>query len=422
MTLSPVSPRVSTPDLYEPYQTVRQLSETLCQPLAIDDYGVQSMPDVSPPKWHLAHTTWFFETFLLQPYLPDYQVFHPQFGYLFNSYYEAVGERHPRPQRGVLSRPTVAEVYQYRAYVDAAMRSLFFESANQPQIKDLVQLGLHHEQQHQELLLTDLKHILATNPLRPAYWPSQQVTGRNYEVRSHSFVEFSGGLHTLDYQGCEFAFDNEMPAHTVYLQDFALANRLVTNGEYLEFMAAGGYQKPDYWLSEGWKTVQAQQWQTPLYWEQMDGQWWIMTLSGLHPLDMNEPVCHVSFFEADAYARWRGCRLPTEAEWEVAAAGVPIHGNLLTANRLHPQPAQGLTKLNQLYGDGWEWTQSSYLPYPGFRTAAGAVGEYNGKFMCNQMVLRGGSCVTPPGHIRPTYRNFFPPDARWQFSCIRLAR
>ena len=422
MTLSPVLTCVSTPDLYEQYQTVRQLSETLCQPLAIEDYGVQSMPDVSPPKWHLAHTTWFFETFLLQPYLPNYQVFHPQFNYLFNSYYEAVGERHPRPQRGLLSRPTVAEVYQYRAYVDAGMRSLFFEISDYAPVTDLITLGLHHEQQHQELLLTDLKHILATNPLRPAYRPSIQVVGRNWDMRSHQFVEFAGGLHTLGYQGSEFAFDNETPAHTVYLQDFALANQLVTNGEYLEFIAAGGYQKPEYWLSEGWKTVQTQQWQTPLYWEQRDGQWWIMTLSGLRPLDRSEPVCHVSFFEADAYARWRGCRLPTEAEWEVAAAGLPIHGNLLAANHLHPQSAQGLTRIDQLYGDGWEWTQSSYLPYPGFRTAAGAVGEYNGKFMCNQMVLRGGSCVTPAGHMRPTYRNFFPPDARWQFSCIRLAR
>ncbi|TVP67681.1 MAG: ergothioneine biosynthesis protein EgtB [Leptolyngbya sp. LCM1.Bin17] len=424
MTLSPPAVQPAAAKLCAQYQAVRGLSETLCQPLAIEDYGIQAMADVSPPKWHLAHTTWFFETFLLLPYLPAYQAFHPTYNYLFNSYYEAVGERHPRPQRGLLSRPTVAQVYQYRAHVDQAMGALLRQQGDQSPVAALTTLGLHHEQQHQELLLTDLKYNLAQNPLRPAYRPDLPQAMAN--PGPLKFVEFAGGLYTIGHQGeglaaDEFTFDNEGPAHQVYLQDFALANRLVTNGEYLAFMEAGGYQTPKYWLSEGWATIQDQGWQAPLYWEQQDGQWWTMTLAGLQPLGLDQPVTHLSYFEADAFAQWCGYRLPTEAEWEVATHGVPPQGNLLAADYLHPQPATGVEPLEQLYGDTWEWTQSAYLPYPGFRPAAGAVGEYNGKFMCNQMVLRGGSCVTPPGHIRPTYRNFFPPSARWQFSGIRLA-
>ena len=412
---------VAPADLGTQYQPIRQLSETLCQPLEIEDYGVQSMADVSPPKWHLAHTTWFFETFLLRPYLPEYEVFHPGYGYLFNSYYEAVGDRHPRPQRGLLSRPTVKEVYQYRAHVDEAMATLLCQRGDQPAVAQLTTLGLHHEQQHQELLLTDLKYNLAQNPLHPAY--RQDVAlGQAEPPATLGFVAFAGGLHTLGHQAAGFAFDNEGPAHPVYLQDFALADRLITNGEYLEFMADGGYQTAAHWLAEGWATVQSEGWQAPLYWQQRDGQWWVFTLGGLRPVNPAEPVCHVSYFEADAFAQWRGHRLPTEAEWEVAAANAPLQGNLVAADHLHPQPAAGGSGLQQLYGDTWEWTQSAYLPYPGFRPAPGAVGEYNGKFMCNQMVLRGGSCVTPPGHIRPSYRNFFPPSARWQFSGIRLAR
>ncbi|HEY9646455.1 MAG TPA: ergothioneine biosynthesis protein EgtB [Chroococcidiopsis sp.] len=429
------------------YGQVRQLSEQICQPLMVEDYGVQTMPDVSPPKWHLAHTTWFFETFLLIPHLPNYQVFHSQFGYLFNSYYEAVGQRHPRPQRGLLSRPTVAEVYRYRAYVDQAMRSLLQHTAGDPAIATLITLGLHHEQQHQELLFTDLKHILATNPLRPAYRPelvelwqggSSTAPALSATPAAETWLDYPGGLYAIGYEtptgnGSSdtstldtfaldtFAFDNESPRHSVYLQDFWLGARLVTNGEYLEFINAGGYRQPEHWLSEGWATVQREQWEAPLYWEAIDGQWWVMTLGGMLPVAEHEPVCHVSFFEADAFARWAGKRLPTEGEWEVAAAAVPCQGNLLASGRLHPAPAQGMTRPDQLYGDVWEWTQSPYSPYPGFKTAAGAIGEYNGKFMCNQMVLRGGSCVTPPGHIRPTYRNFFPPSTRWQFSGIRLA-
>lgn len=417
--LSPVQ-SVACLSLSQRYFQVRQLSEQICQPLQTEDYVIQSMADVSPPKWHLAHTTWFFETFLLVPHLANYQVFHPQYGYLFNSYYEAVGQRHPRPQRGLLSRPTVEEVYQYRTYVDTAMALLLSQPSHTPEVTALIELGLHHEQQHQELLLTDIKHILALNPLRPAYRldlpPSQTAA-----IAEEQWLDYPGGLYPIGYDGTGFAFDNESPRHQVYLEDYWLAARLVTNGEYLEFIQAGGYTKPEYWLAEGWATIQMQQWQAPLYWEQIDGEWWVMTLAGLRSLQLTEPVCHVSFYEADAFARWAGKRLPTEAEWEVAAASVPLKGNLLASGLLHPSPATGTTRPDQLFGDVWEWTQSAYLPYPGFKPATGAVGEYNGKFMCNQMVLRGGSCVTPPNHIRSTYRNFFPPVTRWQFTGIRLA-
>jgi ergothioneine biosynthesis protein EgtB len=406
--------------LAEHYQQVRQVSEQLCQPLVIEDYGIQSMPDVSPPKWHLAHTTWFFETLLLVPSLPGYKVFHPKFGYLFNSYYESIGERHPRSQRGLLSRPTVEEVYRYRAHVDQAMHVLLTEQAGDPTLQSLTLLGIHHEQQHQELLITDIKHILALNPLRPAYRSDLPLLDIKPVVSKEQWLDYPGGLYEMGYEEEDFAFDNEGPRHPVYLQDYWLASRVITNGEYLEFIQAKGYQKPEYWLSEGWATVQAEQWQAPLYWEQIDGAWSVMTLGGLRPLNEQEPVCHVSFYEADAFARWAGKRLPSEAEWEVAAAQVPMHGNFLESGQLHPVPAIGLTRPDQLFGDVWEWTQSAYLPYPGFQPAPGAVAEYNGKFMCNQMVLRGGSCATSLSHIRSSYRNFFPPSTRWQFSGIRL--
>jgi ergothioneine biosynthesis protein EgtB len=400
------------------YQQVRQVSEKICQPLEIEDYTIQSMPDVSPPKWHLAHTTWFFETFLLLPHLPEYQVFHPQFGYLFNSYYEAVGARHPRHQRGLLSRPTVAEVYQYRAHVDRAMTTLLSKISEAPNLVDLVTLGLHHEQQHQELLLTDIKHILALNPLHPVYRDDLQD---NLATTEHIFewLDYPGGLYSIGHTGTEFAFDNESPRHQVYVPDYQLGSRLVTNGEYLEFIQAGGYKEAKYWLAEGWATVQTQGWQAPLYWESSNARWWVMTLGGLQPIDITEPVCHVSFYEADAYATWKGKRLPTEAEWEIAAIDLPTTGNFLDDDYLHPLPIDNVN--HQFFGDVWEWTQSAYLPYPGFKIADGAIGEYNGKFMCNQMVLRGGSCITSANHIRPTYRNFFPPSTRWQFSGIRLA-
>ncbi|MBF1999971.1 MAG: ergothioneine biosynthesis protein EgtB [Synechococcales cyanobacterium M58_A2018_015] len=412
-------PPITALPLVERYQRIRQWSDFLCQPLATEDYVIQSMPDVSPPKWHLAHTTWFFETFLLLPHLPGYEVFHPQFSYLFNSYYDSLGQRHPRPQRGLLSRPTVEEIYRYRDYVDAAMQSLLAEPLPDS-LEALVVLGLHHEQQHQELLLTDIKHILALNPLRPAY--RSDLPDLPPPVPSPDrWLDYPGGLFTIGHTGSGFAFDNELPPHPVYLPDYWLAARLVTNGEYLEFIEAGGYQQPEHWLAEGWAMVQSQQWQAPLYWEQIGSSWWVMTLAGLRPLNEAEPVCHVSYYEADAYARWAGKRLPTEAEWEAAAASLPLTGNFAEHQYYHPAPAQGNTRPDQMFGDVWEWTQSAYLPYPGFQPAAGAVGEYNGKFMCNQMVLRGGSCVTPQSHIRPSYRNFFPAATRWQFSGIRLA-
>jgi ergothioneine biosynthesis protein EgtB len=426
------SPAKIDKSLLNSYRQVRQFSEQLCQPLATEDYIIQSMPDVSPPKWHLAHTTWFFETFLLLPYLKNYQVFHPKFGYLFNSYYEAVGDRYPRPQRGLLSRPTVEEVYQYRHYVDRAMDELLKAISVDGELESLITLGLHHEQQHQELLLTDLKYNFAINPLRPAYQcrDAIDVKVRHPHLisisagscnRQENWLNYPGGLYEIGFQGAEFAFDNESPRHKVYLQNYRLASKLVTNGEYIEFIEAGGYNKPEYWLAEGWTTIQTENWQAPLYWEKIDGEWWMMTLAGMRVVDENEPVCHVSLYEADAYASFRGKRLPTEAEWEVVASQQAIAGNFVETGRLHPVAA-GEANSNQMFGDVWEWTQSAYLPYPGFQTATGAVGEYNGKFMCNQMVLRGGSCVTSQNHIRSTYRNFFPASARWQFSGIRLAQ
>ncbi|NCJ05746.1 ergothioneine biosynthesis protein EgtB [Synechococcales cyanobacterium C] len=416
-----------TTTLEQQYQVVRRRTEEICAPLEIEDYGLQSMPDASPPKWHLAHTTWFFETFILLPHGEGYDAFHPRYGYLFNSYYEAMGVRHPRPQRGLLSRPTVEDVYQYRAYVDDHILAFLRQAAMDPALIDLIRLGLHHEQQHQELLLTDLKHGFHLNPLLPAYredlaGADHVSLGQTSILKPLGWVGYVGGVHELGAPEQGFAFDNERPRHAVYLQDFSVADRLVTNGEYLEFIEAGGYQNPAYWLAEGWMTVQSEQWQAPLYWEYEAGRWWIMSLGGRRWVCLDEPVCHVSFYEADAYARWAGVRLPTEAEWEVAAQDAPIQGNFAEEDRFHPMPLQGQQRPAQLFGDVWEWTQSAYLPYPGFSPAPGAVGEYNGKFMCNQMVLRGGSCVTSQSHIRASYRNFFYPGARWQFSGIRLAK
>jgi ergothioneine biosynthesis protein EgtB len=405
------------------YRSVRRETEQLCEPLAIEDYGIQAMPDVSPPKWHLAHTTWFFEAFLLVPFLPGYQVFHPRFAYLFNSYYQTVGSFFPRPQRGLLSRPTVEEVCRYRVHVDSAMAELvaIAEAPQRDRIISRTVLGLHHEQQHQELLLTDIKYNFAFNPLRPVYRPAPGQAGK--APVPLQWLAYDGGLREIGFSGTDFAYDNEMPRHKVYLEDFQLASRLVTNGEFLAFIEDGGYRRADLWLSDGWAAVQQRNWQAPLYWENIDGQWWIMTLAGLRRLDRNEPVCHVSFYEADAYARWCGKRLPTEAEWEVAAQDREVHGNLRETGKLHPVAAESGAGNGpvQLFGDVWEWTQSPYRPYPGFQPLNGSLGEYNGKFMCNQLVLRGGSCVTPQSHIAATYRNFFYPADRWQFMGIRLA-
>jgi ergothioneine biosynthesis protein EgtB len=406
------------------YQSVRRCTEQLCEPLATEDYVVQSMPDASPAKWHLAHTSWFFETFVLAAHVPGYQPFHPQFRVLFNSYYNAVGPRWSRAERGILSRPTVAEVYAYRAHVDEAMTEWCQSrlSAVPAEVARTLVLGLHHEQQHQELIVTDLKHALACNPLHPIYRPPPVST---VEVRAPEWRMFPGGLVTVGHAGDGFAFDNESPRHEVYLQGFRLANRLVTNAEYLDFLSDGGYQRPELWLSDGWAVRQTEEWTAPLYWLQQDKEWSVMTLGGLLPLNPAEPVCHLSFYEADAYARWAGARLPTEAEWETAAATVPLAGHFLESWRFHPAPTAAPDDhgpLFQMYGDVWQWTASPYVGYPGYAPAHGALGEYNGKFMCNQMVLRGASCATPRSHARRTYRNFFPPDARWQFTGIRLAQ
>ena len=409
----------------EQYQKVRRFSEQLCEPLVTEDYVMQSMPDVSPTKWHLAHVSWFFETFLLSPALPDYQSLHPQYAYLFNSYYNTLGERHCRPKRGLISRPTVKETYEYRRYVDEHVLDLL-EKIDERQLAELAPimiLGLNHEQQHQELMVTDIKHVLSCNPLSPTY-RARTPTGAS-NITPLEWVSFPEGLYWIGHEGSGFAFDNEGPRHRQFVQSFQLASRLVTNGEYLEFMEDGGYDNALLWLCEGWATVRAEEWQAPLYWEKRDGRWWMMTLSGLREVDKAEPVCHVSYFEADAYARWADARLPTEAEWEVAAQEAPVEGNFVESGLYHPAPLNASTtdgKLAQMYGDVWEWTQSSYAPYPNFRPGPGAIGEYNGKFMCNQYVLRGGSCATSLSHIRSTYRNFFPANAQWQFMGIRLAK
>ncbi|HSD37416.1 MAG TPA: ergothioneine biosynthesis protein EgtB [Rhodocyclaceae bacterium] len=407
------------------YDVVRALSETLAAPLSIEDQCVQSMPDASPTKWHLAHTSWFFETVVLRAHMPDYRVFNEHFHFLFNSYYEALGPRQVRAERGLLSRPSQREVMDYRAFVDAAMRD-FAAAADEDRwsaAAPLILLGLNHEQQHQELLLTDIKHLLSRNVLNPEY--SAGMRRKTHDALSLSWVDCPGGRVEIGHEGAGFAFDNETPRHAVLLRPYQLANRCVTNGEYLAFMDDGGYQRPEFWLSDGWALCQTAQWRSPLYWQKVDGVWRDFTLHGRRDVNAAEPVCHLSFYEAAAYAQWAGARLPTEFEWEAASYGVVFDGRFLDTARLHPgavqteSPASGL---QQMYGDVWEWTRSSYDPYPGFRPLGGAVGEYNGKFMVGQIVLRGGSCVTPEGHMRPSYRNFFPPAARWQFLGLRLAR
>lgn len=413
--------RTDRAELLQEYQKVRAYSETLCEPLAEDDFQIQSIPEVSPPKWHLAHVSWFFETFLLKHYGSEYQPFHPQFEYLFNSYYETVGAFHPRPKRGLLSRPTVDEVYQYRAYVDEQMLFLMETIGERywQHLAYLVTLGLQHEQQHQELLLMDIKHNFGVNPLRPAY-RSDLVLSDTDTFQAPQWLECPGGIGEMGYAGDGFAYDNETPRHQVLLCDYRIADRPVTNGEFRAFIDDGGYQRPELWLADGWATLHREGWSCPLYWEEIAGEWYEMTLGGLRPLNPGEPVCHVSFYEAEAYARWTAKRLPSEAELENVLRSRPLVGNFVETESLHPL-AVGSRGQEQWYGDVWEWTQSAYAPYPGFKPLAGSIGEYNGKFMCNQMVLRGGSCVTSASHLRPTYRNFFYPHDRWQFSGIRLA-
>ena len=406
----------------EQFQDVRDLTEVIARPLSAEDQTVQSMPDVSPTKWHRAHTSWFFETFVLAPHVPGYREFHPAFAYLFNSYYEAVGPRHARPQRGLLSRPGVAEIASYRAHVDAAMVDVLdvLDGPMTPAVDDLIELGLHHEQQHQELMLMDIKHVLSCNPLQPAYLAGP-VTAAPAADRPLGWIEHAGGLVEVGHGGDGFAFDNELPRHRAWLEPFAVADRPVSCGDWLAFIDDGGYRRPELWLSDGWAAVQSERWEAPLYWHRDHREWTVFTLAGSKPVAAGEPVCHISYHEADAYARWAGARLATEAEWEAVAATAATQAKSFEPfdlELLHPRPGPP----GAFPAGVWEWTSSAYSPYPGFRPAAGAVGEYNGKFMVNQHVLRGGSCVTPPGHVRVTYRNFFPPGARWPFTGARLAR
>ncbi|HNP62437.1 MAG TPA: ergothioneine biosynthesis protein EgtB [Woeseiaceae bacterium] len=407
--------KTSTTSLSSRYRTVREKTLMLIQDLRPEDTVVQTMPDVSPTKWHLAHVTWFFEHFVLQAHLPNYSVFDDQFHYLFNSYYYTVGEMHARPQRGLLSRPTLSEVLDYRSHVDTATQQLLQTATSDSRVAQLVTLGLQHEQQHQELLLTDIKHVFANNPLRPC--ASKKLQPRTTaSIAPYSFALGATGAHKIGAEGDGFAFDNETPRHDCLLHPHEIGQRLVSNGEYREFIQDGGYDSADLWLSDGWSTIKKRSWKRPLYWnEDLDTEF---TLGGDVAIDDNAPVCHVSYYEADAFARWAGARLPTEFEWEIAAREQVVDGNFLESDLWHPVASGG----KQFFGDVWEWTSSSYAPYPGFKPLDGSLGEYNGKFMCNQMTVRGGSSVTSKDHMRPSYRSFFYPDARWQFLGIRLAR
>ena len=404
------------------FQSIRGFSEFLASPLLPEDTVIQSMPDCSPTRWHLAHTTWFFETFVLARAFEGYKPFDPVFGYLFNSYYNSVGEQFPREERGLMSRPDLAEVLRYRRHVDGRVED-FLSGESARELLPVVELGLNHEQQHQELILTDIKHAFSCNPIYPVY---REALRKPVACAAPlSWIGVPEGVYWIGHDAEGFAFDNESPRHRCFLESFSLASRLSTSGEYIEFIEAGGYQRPEFWLSAGWQQVQEKNWLAPLYWVKRHDGWRHFTLSGLQPVTPEDPVCHVSYFEADAFAHWSGARLPTEAEWEVASEQAPVEGNFVENGILRPVAAtQGaeLAELTQMFGDVWQWTSSSYAPYPGYKPVEGALGEYNGKFMCNQYVLRGGSCATPGSHIRRTYRNFFAPDARWQFSGIRLAR
>ncbi|HKA15373.1 MAG TPA: ergothioneine biosynthesis protein EgtB [Myxococcota bacterium] len=435
--MSAISRAPEVDALAQRYRTVRAASLALAEPLSAEDCALQSMPDASPTKWHLAHTSWYFETFALEPALPGYRPFEPAFRVLFNSYYNGVGPQYARPQRGLLARPSLPAVLAYREHVDRHLLRLLEDDKLDSALRDVILLGTHHEQQHQELILTDLLHLFAQNPLAPVYREPAARPVHGAAAAPVRFVAIPGGLREVGYAGAGFAFDNEGPRHRVYLEPFALASRPVTNREYLAFVDAGGYRDPEPWLSDGWAAVQRNGWEAPLYWQRRSDAWWTFTLGGARALALDEPVTHVSFYEADAYARWAGARLPTEVEWEVAAGDAPVAGNTAENGALHPRPASAQVSrsepkanedhqvgdgLAQLFGDVWEWTRSAYEPYPGYAPPPGALGEYNGKFMANQIVLRGGSCATPADHLRASYRNFFYPDARWQFSGVRLAK
>jgi ergothioneine biosynthesis protein EgtB len=416
------------------FHQVRDFSNSLCAGLEPEDCVVQSMPDVSPTKWHLSHTTWFFETFILNKFSPGYRSEIPQYAYLFNSYYNAAGDMHRRDLRGLISRPTVREAQRYRASIDSHIDNLLSNTDEKllDEIEPIIVLGIHHEQQHQELLVTDIKHVFAQNPLYPVFRagrarvaaaPAPKTSTDGSTSRPYPFIDFDEQIVEIGHDGRGFAYDNEGPRHRALVPAFSLATRPVTNGEFMAFIEDNGYGRPEFWLSLGWMTVNEQRWQAPLYWTKHGGAWWNFTLSGFRQVDESEPVTHVSYFEADAYANWAGARLPTEFEWERAALDCPIEGNFVEDEAFHPRAlAADDRRLHQMFGDVWEWTRSAYSPYPGYRAAPGALGEYNGKFMCNQYVLRGGSCATSRSHIRRTYRNFFQPEKRWQFTGIRLAR
>jgi ergothioneine biosynthesis protein EgtB len=433
MSTATTSPAASMTRLAERFAAVRAFTATLCETLSAEDCCLQSMPSCSPTRWHLAHTSWFFETFLLKSDA-SYRVFDDHYEVLFNSYYNSVGEQFPRARRGLLSRPSLADVRAYRDHIDALVERWFASGRieSNAEFANIIEWGIQHEQQHQELVLTDIKHLFSLNPLLPVYRTDSDVGGRSVST-AQAWLHFEPGVREIGFDGDGFAYDNESPRHRVYIEQFGLACHPVTNGEYLEFMCDEGYSRPEFWLSEGWAFVQSQALTRPIYWFEQDGAWHEFTLAGLRPVDMAAPVAHVSYFEADAFARWAGVRLPTEAEWEIAAEGLPLTGNfvdtLLNEGRAVHPAAAGLTtepsrtsQAQEMFGDVWEWTASPYTPYPGYAPPSGALGEYNGKFMCNQHVLRGGSCATPSSHIRRTYRNFFPADTRWQFAGIRLAR
>jgi ergothioneine biosynthesis protein EgtB len=414
------------------FHQIRDFTSSLSSGLEPEDCVVQSMPDVSPTKWHLSHTTWFFETFILKKFSPGYRAEIPEYAYLFNSYYNAAGDMHRRDLRGLISRPTVTEAQRYRASIDSHIDNLLsgVDEKLLDEIEPILVLGFHHEQQHQELLVTDIKHVFAQNPLYPVFregrarYPVHPEERTATAQRPHHFIDFDEATVEIGHDGRGFAYDNEEPRHRALVPAFSLATRPVTNGEYMAFIEDNGYRRPELWLSLGWMTVNEQRWQAPLYWTKREGVWWNFTLSGFRPVDESEPVTHVSYFEADAFANWAGARLPTEFEWERAALDCPIEGNFVENEKFHPcaLSTSGDRRLHQTFGDVWEWTRSAYSPYPGYRAAPGALGEYNGKFMCNQYVLRGGSCATSRTHIRRTYRNFFQPEKRWQFTGIRLAR
>lgn len=406
------------------FTTVRDFSEYLAEPLETEDFVIQAMENTSPTKWHLAHTSWFFETFILEKAIDDYESMHPQYSYLFNSYYLQTGEPHKRSERGLISRPTVSEVFEYRTYINEQILEFLQQSDKQALAKwgPVVEIGINHEQQHQELILTDLKYLFFQNPLKPAYRNLERP--KSNPPQELKWIDFEEGVYEVGNEGGEFTYDNEHPRHRRFLEAFTVTDRLITNGEFLQFINDDGYDRSELWLDDGWATVNKRGWQAPLYWELKDGEWHQFTLGGMRKVDPSEPVTHISYYEADAFARWAGARLPTEGEWEAVAGDRPYEGNFVDSGNYHPVTLQyrGKDGFKQVYGDVWEWTQSAYDPYSGYEPLEGALGEYNGKFMCGQYVLRGGSCATSQSHIRKTYRNFFYPDARWQFNGLRLAR